>query len=181
MSFGQAYTLNGNQLVEYNQTSFGSYVDVTHNREKILTSGNVGSLGYTHVTTYFDYSAKKAYKQIPKIGQCTVYDLPADFNLPQYFADIKNCDSGATTYKGEVTLPWVAGQTYYQFDIKTKYITETRYFESDDLDLHWIKKDGLIYSIPAGPLFRVFTDDEFSYLTCSASAISAGEYPISLI
>ena len=171
-STGILYTWNATtkELNQFANSTAVTYIDATHNREKIITMTNLTDIGMTEILTFIDVNAGKAYQKVPKTEQCKTFDIPSGFNLTQFQADIANETANFTEYKGVVNLPWVNETTYHKFHIQSPWVNETVYFCTKCHQIKWIVQDDypeFVLSIPQGPQFRVFTDIEFDGYTCS--------------
>ena len=131
MSFGSLYTYNETtgEYLPFANTTVDTYVDITGNREKVITQTDIPNIGFAEIITYFDVVNHIAYQKIPKIEQCKTYQIPEDFNLTTILHEIEDQNAGVTTYEGIVSLPWVTnGMQYYKFHVQSKYVNETIYF-----------------------------------------------------
>eukprot|EP00347_Sterkiella_histriomuscorum_P001928 403370130 len=173
MSQGVLYHWNETtkELVQFANATVDTYLDITHNREKIVTQMEIPNIGFAEVLTYVDAKNHVAYQKIPKIEQCKTYELPKELNLTSFWNDLTNETSGMTKYEGIVSLPWVTDMTFHKFHIQSAYINETVFFCTKCHKVKWIITDdqpNYVLNTPAGPVDRVYTDADFDGLTCTS-------------
>lgn len=147
------------------------YMDADGNREKVQTLLDVAGLGLIQVETFIDGPNHKMYTQISAIGQCTVQDLPTEFNLTTFANLAADPTSGVTSYIGEQPLPWSADELFYTFYISFGDIKETVYFCKKTKNLKWVTMEGKPYILHTeGQTAQKFTDTDFpAYLRCTPS------------
>eukprot|EP00347_Sterkiella_histriomuscorum_P014504 403360624 len=126
------------------------YLDADGNREKVLTYLDVAHL---------------------EIGQCTVQNLPADFNLTTMQQLAADPNSGVTNYVGEQPVPWAGNELFYTFHIVVGDVDETVYFCKKTLNLKWVTMAGKPFIIKTdGQQEQHFTDADFQNLKCTPSS-----------
>eukprot|EP00347_Sterkiella_histriomuscorum_P001024 403373631 len=147
------------------------YLDADGNREKVLTYLDVANLGKMKIITYIDGQDLKMYTNIPDIGQCTVQNLPADFNLTTMQQLAADPNSGVTNYVGEQPVPWAGNELFYTFHIVEGDVDETVYFCKKTLNLKWVTMAGKPFIIKTdGQQEQHFTDADFQNLKCTPSS-----------
>lgn len=158
------------QLTPYMNMTDDIYMDGTGNREKVITYLEVAHLGELEVTTFVDAAAHKMYTKVPALGQCTIQDLPQDFNLTVLENLASDPSANITHYLGERNLPWATSELFYTFRIEFGDVKETVYFCKKTGSLKWVTMDGKPFIIKtSGQDAAVFTDKDFEGLTCDKS------------
>eukprot|EP00347_Sterkiella_histriomuscorum_P020431 403337832 len=172
---GVLYTWNETtkELSTLANTTFTTYLDVSHNRQKIVSHTVIPDSGFTEIIQYFDYNNHFAYQKIAKFEQCKIVSLPQGFNLTEVIHDSVTESAGKTFYQGVVSLPWVheKDETFHKFHVTGEYWNSTAYFCTKCLQIKWQvpdKEPHLVINFPNGVNDRVFTDADFDGLTCES-------------
>ena len=82
------------------------------NKERVDGTFTIPELGNTSFQQSFDFTTSIFIEYLPIIGLCKKYQIPFQINAKDMFTKILDPTSGITTYLGEQTLPYAAGNKF---------------------------------------------------------------------